>query len=178
MVDSFVGEIRMFMGSYAPEYFAICNGNALGVSQYQVLFSLIGTTFGGNGTTNFCVPDMRSRVPVGQGQGTNLTNRVLGATGGAEEVGLTGATMPIHTHTMVATTTTADVQSPKNALLGALTGTDAQFAPNTTAANAQLRPMATSVIDSAGNGVPHSNIMPCQPVNFMICTQGTYPVRA
>lgn len=177
MSDYFMGEIRMFAGTYAPQDFMLCNGAQLSIAQYTALYSLIGVAFGGNGSTNFNIPDMRGRVPVGQGQGTGLTARTQAATGGTETVSLSVADIPNHTHTMVAVTNSANNQSPAGAYLGALTGGDSQFAPNTTAAGAQLRPMSASVVGYTGNSTPHNNVMPSLPISFMICTQGLYPMR-
>ena len=110
MTDYFLGEVKMFAGAYAPQDFALCDGAMLTVQQYTALFSLIGTAFGGNGVTNFAIPDLRSRVPVCQGQGPNLTDRVLAQTGGVEAVTLSIANIPAHTHTMMATTNAANSQ--------------------------------------------------------------------
>lgn len=178
MSDYFLGEVRMFAGTYAPQDFALCNGSLLTMQQYAALFSLIGTTFGGNGVTNFGIPDLRSRVPVGQGQGTNLTARVLGQSGGFEGVALSTADIPAHTHTMMATTNTANVQSPAGAYLGTLASGSAQFLPNTTAAGAQLRPMSNTVVaNNTSTNTTHNNVMPSLPISYVICTQGLYPTR-
>lgn len=174
MTDYFLGEVRMFAGTYAPQDFMLCNGSLLTIQQYTALYSLISTTFGGNGSTNFGIPDLRSRVPVGQGQGTNLTNRVLGQSGGAEGVTLAVADIPAHTHTMVAATNNANNQSPAGAYLGTMTGGDEQFGP---AVTANLRAMSSTVVGYAGGNVAHNNIMPSLPITFMICTQGLYPTR-
>lgn len=174
MTDYFLGEVKMFAGAYAPEDFALCDGAMLTVQQYAALFSLIGTAFGGNGVTNFAIPDLRSRVPVCQGQGPNLTNRVLAQTGGMEGVTLAIADIPVHTHTMMAVTNNANSQSPAGGYLGTMTGGDEQFGP---AVAANLRPMSSSVVGYAGANSAHNNVMPSLPISFMICTQGLYPTR-
>lgn len=174
MTDYFLGEVKMFAGTYAPQDFALCNGAMLTVQQYAALFSLLSTTFGGNGVTTFGIPDLRSRVPVGQGQGTNLTMRVLAQAGGMEGVTLAIADIPAHTHTMMAATNNANNQSPANAYLGTMAGGDEQFGP---AVTANLRPMSSSVVGYAGTNSAHNNIMPSLPISFMICTQGLYPQR-
>jgi len=107
MSEAFVGEIRLFGGNYSPVNWHKCDGSMLSVSNYQVLYSLLGTTYGGDGVNTFGLPDLRSRLPVGMGQGTNLTNRVIAQKFGEETVALASNQLPVHTHTLVATTTQA-----------------------------------------------------------------------
>jgi len=96
--DQFIGEIRMFAGNFAPQGWALCDGQLVSISQNIALFSVIGTTFGGDGQVSFALPDLRGRVPIHRGTGSGLTPRAIGAAGGAEAVALTAAQMPSHTH--------------------------------------------------------------------------------
>src|SRR5690348_1959766 len=121
-MEPFVGEIRMFAGTFAPVGWNLCDGTLLSISEYSVLYSVIGPVWGGNGTTNFAVPDLRGRLPVGQGQGAGLTNRTLGpAGGGASTVQLAQAQMPAHSHTFYATSTGGTTVSAGGNILAALT---------------------------------------------------------
>ena len=112
MTQPYVGEIRMFGGNFAPSNWAFCNGQTLAISQYQVLFTLIGTTYGGNGTTTFNLPNLQGQLAVGMGQGGGLSNYALGQMGGVESVTLTTSTMPSHNHLLDASKTTATSEQP------------------------------------------------------------------
>jgi len=181
-MDQYIGEIRLFAGDYAPEDWAICDGRLLNINQYNVLYSLIGTTYGGNGTTTFAVPDLRGRAPVGIGQGVGLTARNLGSAFGTEAVTLTSAQMPTHTHPMTVSTGAATNIGPSNALLGnagcTVSGTSyaVQYFddgnPNTTTVT-----LNSQSVSNFGGNMPHNNRQPYVALTYIIALQGTYPQR-
>lgn len=172
MCDQYVGEIRMFAGNYAPVDWLFCNGQMLKIADYNVLFALIGTQYGGDGVNNFVVPDLRGRVPVGQGQGPGLTNYPLASTGGAETVGLTVSQMPQHTHSISATATTGDLSNPNGGIWAQ--STTKPYAAVTATLTDQ---MGTNALSSVGGGTNHNNMMPYLPVSFIIATNGIFPQR-
>ncbi len=171
MSQPFVGEIRLFAGNFAPVGWAFCNGSLLSIAQNEVLFDLIGTTFGGDGENTFALPDMRGRVPVHQGQGAGLSFRQLGEQGGVENVTLTSAQMPSHGHVLNATTTAA---SAGTAMAGSLTGTAAgtAFYGSTPGSGTSLAPQA---LTSSGGSQPHDNMAPFVGLNFIISLLGIFP---
>ncbi len=182
MSDAYFGEIRLFAGSYAPQNWHICDGSLLQIQQYQALFTLLGTTYGGNGTTDFALPDLRGRVPVGMGQGPSLTNRVIGQKSGTSTVTVTQAQMPAHTHAFNASSTTATAQTLTNGAGLASsqslpTGQVAYYAPNSLVTDSKVQAsMAANAISSApGGGGPHNNLMPYLTINYIICTNGLFP---
>jgi microcystin-dependent protein len=175
-MDPFVAEIRIFAGNFAPVGWAFCNGQILPISQNTALFSLIGTQFGGNGTTNFALPNLQGSVPMGQGNGAGLTPRVVGETGGEQDVTLSQNTMASHTHQMsgVATAGTTTTPDPTVALANPNPAADAAYqtslgSPTTLNANA---------VTPAGGGQPHNNLQPFLVLNFIIALQGIFPARA
>jgi microcystin-dependent protein len=182
MSDQCVGEIRMFAGNYAPQDWAFCDGSAKSISSYQQLFSLIGTTYGGDGVTTFNVPDLRGRLPVGVGVSTASqgSNYVLAQTGGQEAVTLTEAQMPAHTHQLNASTAPATTGNPAGNLLATSVNSsgdtypDAWYLPVGKTAAATLV-MAPTAVAPEGGSAPHTNIMPCSPLNFIIALIGIYP---
>lgn len=172
MSDQYVGEIRMFAGNYAPEGWLLCNGQRVQISGNESLFSLLGTTYGGNGTTNFGVPDLQGRVVIGQGQGPGLTNRPLGATVGTETVELTSGTMPAHSHMVFATSSLGTSASPTSNIWA--TSTVKQYSTATPGTDL----MSSQALASAGGtGAAHSNMMPFLTINFIIAAIGLYPDR-
>jgi microcystin-dependent protein len=177
MSNPYVGEIRMFGGSFAPLGWAFCDGRLLAISENDTLFTLIGTTFGGDGQETFGLPDLRGRLPVHQGSGPGLTNRVIGEKSGTESVTLTVNEMPQHSHTMLASTTAATLPSPANALPGVVNPTATQYSfyvvPGTSAM--VQAPMAATSIQSMGGSQPHENRMPALAVSFIISLFGVYP---
>src|SRR5476649_2718005 len=120
MASPFIGEIRMFGGNFAPQGWALCQGQLMAISQNDVLFNLIGTTYGGDGQNTFALPDLRGRVPVHQGS-NGQSNYVVGEGGGVEEVALTAAQMPAHRHTMLASTSPASALHGPSEVLGSST---------------------------------------------------------
>jgi microcystin-dependent protein len=170
MSDPYVGEVRMFAGNFAPDQWALCDGQLLSIAEYDTLFVLIGTTYGGDGQTTFAVPDLRGRIPVHAGQGAGLTNRVLGQQGGAESVTLTAAQMPGHTHAMLASRDVANAAySGANGVPAAAAGT-AVYGPVTVAG-----PMTANTIGPAGGSQAHDNVGPFLCVNFIIALYGIFP---
>lgn len=163
----------MFGGSYAPMDWALCDGSALQISAYDVLYSLIGTTYGGDGVTNFKLPDLRGRIPIHMGQGPGLSNRVLGSSFGTEQETLQTAHIPAHTHVI-----SAGGDGSTAAPAGNYPGNSVGF--NLYAAATPDSVMnAAAVGMSAGSAAqPHSNLMPTQCVNFIIALTGFYPQRS
>ena len=173
MAEPFIGEIQMFGGTFAPRGWAFCNGQLLPVSQNDALFSLLGTIYGGDGRTTFALPDLRSRVPIHQGQGPGLSSRTIGQRLGAERDTLTINTMPSHAHTMQASANPATLTSPAGSVL-------AESTPGTTMYDANDQIDATlysGVVSYTGGGQSHNNIMPYLAVNFIIALVGIYPSR-
>ncbi|GAA4712467.1 phage tail protein [Brevibacillus fulvus] len=166
-MEPYVGEIRMFAGNFAPVGWAICDGSLLAIAEYSELFALIGTTYGGDGQTSFALPDLRGRLPVHQGENPETqTVHLLGEMGGTEQVTLTVAQLPAHTHQPVAASP-ASQTSPEGAFWAA--------GPNfftTEAPNAEMDPAA---ISSFGGNQPHDNIMPYGTVSFIIALFGIFP---
>ncbi len=165
MAQPYVGEIRMFAGNFAPAGWMFCEGQILPISENEVLFQLIGTTYGGDGQSTFALPDLRGRVPIHQGSG-----RVLAETGGTEEVTLTVAQMPVHTHGLVASTASATEESPA----GNLTGQPATAIYNS-GEEGSIQAMAASAVAQTGGSQPHSNFQPYLCVDFIISLFGIFP---
>jgi microcystin-dependent protein len=171
-MEPFLGEIRIFAGNFPPKNWAFCNGGILPISQYTALFSLLGTNFGGNGTTNFGLPNLVDRVPIHWGQGNGMTMRDLGETGGEITVTLTTETMAGHAHAPSAFTGAATEVPPTNGTWSTSSTRDKQFvAPPTNA------PMAATLIDPAGGNQPHENRQPYIAVNYIIALAGVFPQR-
>lgn len=178
-MEGYIGEIRAFASDFAPEYWHVCDGSSLSISQYQALYSLIGTTYGGDGVTTFKLPNLRGRMPIGKGQGTGLSNRSLGSSGGSETVTLATSNLPNHTHAVkIDTTGTATTAPNSNAMLGAMTSPEAEilgYLPGSITAPPTIT-MDPSTVSAKGNSQPHINIMPCTAVTYMICiSNNLYP---
>ncbi len=173
MDNPFVGDIVLFAGSFAPQGWHLCDGSLLPVSQNQVLYSLIGNTYGGTPGVNFNLPDLRGRIPVGVGQlSTGGGNYVVGSPGGTEAVTLTLPQIPQHTHAARAQSAAATQPGPAGAVW-ANGGTQNLYGP--APANTTMNP---AVIAPTGGSQPHDNMMPFLPLNFVIATQGAYPPRS
>jgi microcystin-dependent protein len=176
MDEPFIGEIRPISFNYAPKGWAFCNGQLLPINSNQALFSLLGVTFGGDGRTTFALPDLRSRVPVGTGQGPGLANYLQGQQAGTESVTLTADQMPAHTHPVTGTMQTAEIgeaNSPKNSFL---TGdANAQYG---TPANATMGATVKGTTTNIGSGQAHENRQPVLGLNYVIALSGLYPSRA
>lgn len=164
----YLGEIMWVPYNFAPTGWALCNGQILSIAQNTALFSLLGTTYGGNGQTTFALPDARGRVLVKEGQGQGLSVYSQGETGGTETVTLTAAEIPAHTHSVQATTAVADQALPNGNVLaqsssGSLYGTS----PSAT--------MSLGAVSIGGSGQPHNNMMPYTTLNCIIALQGVFP---
>lgn len=175
MSEFFMGKIMISGFGFTPKYFAQCNGQLLPINQNTALFSLLGTYYGGNGTTNFALPDLRGRTPIGAGSSVdpswNPSPFNIGEAGGVESVTLLSPNLPSHTHTLQATTATGTTRIPKGNAL-ANSASTALYA--TASPNVALAPQS---ISQAGNTLPHSNLQPYTALNFCIALQGIYPSR-
>lgn len=175
MSEPFIAEIRIFAGSFAPRGWAFCNGQLLPVSQNTALFSLIGTTYGGDGRTTTALPDLQGRAPMHPGRGPGLTARRLGQRGGVEAVTLTEAQMPNHKHTAQSFPSPGNRPGPQGnsyaTVIGATPYIGGSPPPNLTA----LSPQA---LQSAGGGRAHDNLQPFLAINFIIALVGLYPSRS
>jgi len=171
MAQPFIGEIRMFGGNFAPAGWAFCDGQLLPIAENDALFALIGTTYGGDGQSTFALPDLRSRVPVHQGQGPGLSPRVIGSNGGSETVALAAAQLPTHSHRL-ASTFAATLGDPTGESV-ADTGASAIYGGGAT--NVAMDPAASV---AAGGSQPHNNLMPYLGVSFIISLFGIFPSQA
>ena len=170
MAEPFLGEIRMFGGNYAPAGWALCDGTTLAIAQNTALFALIGTTYGGDGTTTFNLPDLRGRVPVHMGQGPGLSNYGLGQAGGLERVTLTAGNTAVHNHQAYGSSNAADKAQPTNNVWADNPKID-QFA----AGDSYNAIMGAGLAAESGGSQPHDNMQPYQAVNFIIAMQGIFP---
>jgi len=166
MSTAYVGEIRMFAGTFAPVDWAFCSGALVPISENNALFNLIGTTYGGDGQTNFALPDLRSRVPIHVGTGF-----VLGQMSGTESVTLINNQMPIHSHVPNCNSGSGNLPNPTNNYWAA-TASGTQYSPGP--ANVA---MATQAIGNTGGSQPHDNMLPFLVVNFIIALYGVYPTQ-
>jgi microcystin-dependent protein len=178
MSTPYIGEIRMFgFGTRgAPNGWQACDGSLLPISEYDALFALIGTTYGGDGQTTFGVPDLRGRLPIHQGTGPGLSTYVIGQKAGTETVTVLPTQMPAHTHTLVATTAAASAVTPGTTSLPATVSGDT-FYVNTITGNNRVAMSAQSTSTSGGSQA-HENRMPTLTVQYCIATQGIFPSQA
>lgn len=176
-MNPFIGQIVMFGGNFAPRSWALCDGQLLAISSNEALFSILGTTYGGDGRTTFALPDLRGRVPVHAGSGPGLTPRTLGSKGGQERVTLTIPELPSHNHIAVAHAENAvgTEQNPKDNMLGA-TPTQNIYAP-ITAGNDKAMGPGSVIVNNTGGNQSHNNMQPYCTVNYIICLLGVYPSR-
>jgi microcystin-dependent protein len=173
MADPFVAEIRIFPFNFAPQGWARCDGQLLPISQYTALFSLLGTTYGGDGKSTFALPDLQGRAPMQPGQGPGLSLRDLGQTGGSQTVTLLQSEMPLHTHGLRANTVDlgdTNVPSSNASFAQSASGTLYQAAANT-----DLDP---GTLTTAGGSQPHNNMQPYLTFYFNIALQGVFPPRS
>jgi len=175
MSEPFVAEIRIFGFNFAPKGWAFCNGQILPISQNTALFSLLGTTYGGDGQSNFALPNLQGYAPIMPGQGAGLSFYDLGQSGGEPNVTLLESEIPAHSHTVKANSGAGTQSSPANAdwasakILRQGTNLYTQSAPNTT--------MSTQAFTTAGGALPHNNMPPYLVLNFCIALQGVFPPR-
>jgi microcystin-dependent protein len=171
--EPFLGEIYLSGINFAPRGYALCSGQILSIAQNTALFSLLGTTFGGNGQTNFALPDLRGRVPVGAGQGPGLSNKTLGEVAGEEAVTLIATQMPAHSHALNAVTDAGDVSAPTNAFLANTGALDKEY-KSTPGTSTSMNPAAIGV---SGGSQPHDNMPPYLVLNMYIAMEGIFPSR-
>ncbi|NLG96044.1 MAG: phage tail protein [Chloroflexi bacterium] len=173
MADPFVAEIRIFPFHFAPKGWAWCDGQLLPIAQNTALFSLLGTTYGGNGETTFALPDLQGRAPMHPGQGPGLSLHDLGETGGSETVTLLESEIPRHSHTVKATSYDGNYPSPAGRVLANTIGENV-FRPN---ADIPATFMAAETLAPTGGDQPHNNMMPYLTFYFCIALQGVFPPR-
>jgi microcystin-dependent protein len=171
MASPYVGEIRIFGGNFAPAGWAFCDGSLQSISQNQALYSLIGTTYGGDGVNTFALPNLVGRVPLCQGQGPGLSNYTIGQPGGLETVTLTTGQLPSHTHQAVGTVQGAAVSSPANAYWGNGSIQQNLYGP---AASVNATMNAAAIANTGGNQ-QHDNMIPFLVLSLIIALDGIYP---
>ena len=190
-MEGTIGEIRMFAGTFAPRNWAFCAGQLLSISQNTALFSILGTTYGGNGQTTFALPDLRGRAPIGAGQGPGLTNISLGEVSGTETVTLLTTQMPAHTHTATATVTgtvtpqcysnPGNGSSPASSYNAGAAANGPYTArgqtPDSTMGSSPIAATANVTIGIAGNSQPVPIRNPYLGMNYIICLFGIFPSR-
>jgi len=179
MSEYYIGQIMMTGFGFAQRGFALCNGQLLPIQQNTALFSLLGVQFGGNGTTNFQLPNLQGRTPAGGGAsadpGWQPSPYVIGEVGGVESVTLTGTQLPMHTHSVGATTSTGNSKIPTNSLLGTSNNT---AIPVFVAGGTNTVPLYPATISMTGGSGPHNNMQPFRVINFNIALTGIYPSRS
>lgn len=173
MSEPFIAEIRIFAGNFAPRSWAFCDGQLLPIAQNTALFSLIGTTYGGDGRSTTALPNLQGRIPMHPGRGPGLTSRRLGQRGGVEMVSLTEAQMPNHTHTLRASDKRAGSGAAVNNTLAE--PRDGLLYQSNTSAN--LQSMSSQALPNTGGSQAHNNLQPFLVMNFIIALQGLYPSR-
>ena len=173
-MDPFVAEIRIFPFNFAPKGWAFCDGQLLPLSQNTALFSLLGTTYGGDGKSTFALPNMQGNAPMHPGQGPGLSLHDLGETGGSETVTLLESEIPAHSHALMASTTSSTKPAPAD---NALTRIQSGATPYVAAAGAPLVTFSDQALAPAGGDQPHNNMQPYLTLNFCIALQGVFPPR-
>ena len=169
MSTPFLGEIRIFPYNFAPRGWAFCQGQILAIAQNTALFSLLGTTYGGNGQTTFALPDLRGRVAMSSGQGPGLSNYVIGELSGTETVTLNSTQMPAHNHLLNGSNNDATDSAPQGNVPAVIPSGGYTATPNT-----QMNPGA---VTNAGGSQPHGNLQPFLILNFCIALNGIFPSR-
>jgi microcystin-dependent protein len=172
MSTPFVGEIRLFAGTFAIDGWAFCDGSLRSISENEVLFALIGTTYGGDGVNTFALPDLRGRVPIHQGPGPGLSNRVMGETGGAETVALTINQYPAHRHALAASTAIGTAAPAGGVLAASSANVYGSAAPSVAMAAQAIGPTP------GGAAQPHNNMAPSLGLNYIISLFGIFPSQA
>ncbi|MGM9426710.1 phage tail protein [Hydrogenophaga sp. MI9] len=180
MSDFFIGQVMLAGFNFAPKFWAQCNGQLLPINQNQALFSLLGTQYGGNGTTNFALPDLRSRTPVGYASSVDPSwqppSVQIGQAAGVENVTLLSSNLPAHGHAVNASTAAADNRNPTGRVYA--TSTSTGTAPNLYAASSGAAvPQNAQTVGASGGNQPHSNLQPYTTINFCIALSGIFPSR-
>jgi len=175
MTQPYVGEVRLFPYSFAPNGWFDCDGRLLSIAEYDVLFTLLGTTYGGDGVNTFALPNLSGRVPIHQGTGLGLGTYVLGQMAGTEQVTLTASQLPAHTHAFYAVDSAASSPGPANNLqLGSVSGDTLYTNSIAGIASGNLAPTAVS---AQGGSQPHDNTMPSLVARFCIAWAGVFPTQ-
>lgn len=175
-MEPFIGQLMLVGFNFAPRGWALCNGQLLSIAQNTALFSLLGTTYGGNGVTTFALPDLRGRAPLHFGQGPGLSNYDQGQVSGTESVTLLSSQMPPHNHAVAANSNTGTATDPSGAVLASFGSAMPPEGPYTTAGpNTTL---AASAVGAAGGGQPHENMPPYLVLNWIIALEGVFPSRS
>lgn len=178
MAETFIGEIRTTGHNFPPRGWAFCDGRVLAIAEYTALFSLIGTTYGGNGQTTFALPDLRGRVVIGTGQGPgSATNYVLGQTGGTEQVTLTPNQLPAHTHTLLASSSSAGAVSAPAGLVPSANSNSGVF-PYAAGTATPVVSMAATAVSAVGGSQPHENMPPFLCLSHIIALEGIFPSQS
>ena len=172
MDQPFLAAIFLFAATFAPRGYAFCDGQLLSIAQNTALFSLLGTTYGGNGTTTFALPDFRGRVPIHAGQGPGLSSYIQGQMSGTENTSLLVSNLPQHNHPFIATSEAGSTSDPTGAYLGNTGALDREY--NTTGTHVNMNP---GVVGITGQSLPFNNLQPYLVVNFIIALQGIFPSR-
>ena len=171
MADPFVAEIRIFPFNFAPKGWAFCDGQLMPLSQNTALFSLLGTTYGGNGKSNFALPNLQGRAPMQPGQGPGLSLHDLGETAGSESVTLLDSEIPAHSHSVTVSQADGIARFPNDELLATGIGVGMYAAP------ANIKQASANILSASGGDQPHNNMMPYLTFNFCIALQGVFPPR-
>ena len=174
-MDPFVAEIRIFPFNFAPTGWAFCDGQLLPISQNTALFSLLGTTYGGDGQSNFALPNMQGNAPMHPGQGPGLSLHDLGEVGGSDTVTLIQSEIPLHSHVLMGNTSTGTKSLPTGNSLARTSGATPYLPGNP---SPQLAAMAPQTLAPSGGDLPHNNLMPYLGLNFCIALQGVFPPRS
>jgi microcystin-dependent protein len=168
-MEFYIGTLHLFGFNFAPRGWAKCDGQILSIAQNTALFSLLGTTYGGNGQTTFALPDLRGRVPLHHGQGPGLASRTMGEVGGVENVSLLPTQMPAHSHSVNASSSDGTRKNPSGALPAGTPGSTYDTTADVV--------MAANMVGVAGGGQPHQNLQPYLVLNWCICLEGVFPSR-
>ena len=171
-MDSFIATIILFAGNFAPRGWAFCQGQILSIAQNTALFSLLGTTYGGNGQTTFALPDLRGRVPIHPGQGPGLASFSLGEVGGTATTTLLTTNMPSHNHSFVAVSEAGDLSAPAGAFLANSGALDKEYKISGTQV-----PMNVAAVGLTGGSQPFNSMQPYLALNYIICMEGIFPSR-
>jgi len=175
-MEPYLGQITLFAGNFAPRGWAFCNGQLLPIAQNTALFSLLGTTYGGNGHTTFALPDLRGRIPMHPGTGFGLSPHFLGEQAGVENVTLSQTQMPAHIHQVNVSNANGNATSPEGSF-NAVTYDSNTLNPFNSYGSTANATMNASTISAAGGSQPHTNLQPYTCINFIIAVEGIYPSR-
>ncbi|WP_029284621.1 phage tail protein [Pedobacter sp. R20-19] len=178
-MDPLIGQIIIFAGTYAPRGWAFCQGQTMQIRQYQALFAVLGTTYGGDGVNTFLLPNLTGKVPVHFGTAPTGTVYPLGKGGGSESVALTTLQMPAHTHAVAVNKSpdAANSVNPENNFMADTTDSSLGSGPNIYTSTAPNAVMGATALSAAGGSQPHSNMQPYLAMNFIIAIEGIYPSR-